>query len=92
MTDDDPLDDFDSRTVTLDGVTKVVHVAGSEALGWAASAISLGPVIELPRTVLDGQYVAGVREACSLSDTGLALVLSRLRAYLALTDRGRPRS
>jgi hypothetical protein len=32
-----------------------------------------------------------VREACSLSDGGLALVLSRLRAYLALTDRGRPR-
>jgi len=26
---DDPLDDFDPRTVTLDGVAKVVHVAGS---------------------------------------------------------------
>ncbi len=26
---DDPLDDFEPRTITLDGVTKVVHVAGS---------------------------------------------------------------
>jgi dienelactone hydrolase len=26
---DDPLDDFDAREVTLDGATKVVHVAGS---------------------------------------------------------------
>jgi dienelactone hydrolase len=26
--DDDPLDDFDHRAVTLEGVTKVVHVAG----------------------------------------------------------------
>src|SRR5271166_1239167 len=26
---DDPLDDFDPRAVTLDGVTKVVHVSGS---------------------------------------------------------------
>jgi len=29
MTDDDRLDDFDPRVVTLDGVAKVVHVAGS---------------------------------------------------------------
>jgi len=29
MTDDDPLDDFDPRVITLDGVAKVVHVAGS---------------------------------------------------------------
>ena len=27
--EDDPLDDFDPRAITLDGVTKVVHVAGS---------------------------------------------------------------
>src|SRR5271156_2727088 len=26
---DDPLDDFDARQITLDGVTKTVHVAGS---------------------------------------------------------------
>ena len=26
---DDPLEDFDPRPITLDGVTKVVHVAGS---------------------------------------------------------------
>ena len=26
---DDPLDDFDARAITLDGATKVVHVAGS---------------------------------------------------------------
>src|SRR5271156_2974925 len=26
---DDPLDDFDARQITLEGVTKVVHVAGS---------------------------------------------------------------
>src|SRR6204780_1342877 len=26
---DDPLEDFDPRTITLDGVAKVVHVAGS---------------------------------------------------------------
>src|ERR1700726_2503911 len=26
---DDPLEDFDHRAVTLDGVTKVVHVAGA---------------------------------------------------------------
>jgi dienelactone hydrolase len=29
VTDDDPLEDFDPRVVTLDGVTKVVHVAGT---------------------------------------------------------------
>jgi dienelactone hydrolase len=29
LNEDDPLDDFDHRQVTLDGVTKVVHVAGS---------------------------------------------------------------
>jgi dienelactone hydrolase len=29
MSEDDPLDDFDAREVTLDGVTKVVHVAGA---------------------------------------------------------------
>jgi dienelactone hydrolase len=29
MNEDDPLEDFDAREVTLDGVTKVVHVAGS---------------------------------------------------------------
>lgn len=28
MNEDDPLEDFDPRTVTLEGVTKVVHVAG----------------------------------------------------------------
>ena len=28
MKEDDPLDDFDPRAITLDGVTKVVHVAG----------------------------------------------------------------
>jgi dienelactone hydrolase len=27
--EDDPLDDFDPRAITLDGATKVVHVAGS---------------------------------------------------------------
>jgi dienelactone hydrolase len=27
--EDDPLEDFDPRTVTLDGVAKVVHIAGS---------------------------------------------------------------
>lgn len=29
MRGDDPLDDFEARTVTLEGVTKVVHVAGA---------------------------------------------------------------
>lgn len=29
MNEDDPLDDFDPRAITLDGVTKVVHVAGT---------------------------------------------------------------
>ncbi len=29
MDEDDPLEDFDPRVVTLDGVTKVVHVAGT---------------------------------------------------------------
>ncbi len=29
MSDDDPLEDFDPRVVILDGVTKVVHVAGA---------------------------------------------------------------
>jgi dienelactone hydrolase len=28
MDEDDPLEDFDARAVTLDGITKVVHVAG----------------------------------------------------------------
>ena len=29
MNEDDPLEDFDPRQITLDGVTKVVHVAGN---------------------------------------------------------------
>jgi len=29
MKEDDPLEDFDPRAVTLDGITKVVHVAGA---------------------------------------------------------------
>jgi len=29
MKDDDPLDDFDPRDITLDGVTKTVHVTGA---------------------------------------------------------------
>jgi dienelactone hydrolase len=29
VSEDDPLDDFDPRVVTLDGATKVVHVAGT---------------------------------------------------------------
>jgi dienelactone hydrolase len=29
VSDDDPLDDFDRRAVTLDGATKTVHVAGT---------------------------------------------------------------
>ncbi len=29
LNEDDPLEDFDSRSITLDGATKVVHVAGS---------------------------------------------------------------
>jgi dienelactone hydrolase len=29
MTEHDPLEDFDPRTITLDGIAKVVHVAGS---------------------------------------------------------------
>jgi dienelactone hydrolase len=29
MHEDDPLEDFDPRSITLDGVTKVVHVSGS---------------------------------------------------------------
>jgi hypothetical protein len=29
MDEDDPLEDFDPREITLDGVTKVVHVAGT---------------------------------------------------------------
>ena len=29
MNEDDPLEDFDPREVTFDGVTKVVHVGGS---------------------------------------------------------------
>lgn len=29
MNEDDPLEDFDPRQITLDGVTKVVHVAGA---------------------------------------------------------------
>ncbi len=30
MKEDDPLEDFDARQITLDGIAKVVHVAGSE--------------------------------------------------------------
>ena len=29
MKQDDPLEDFTRREITLDGVTKVVHVAGA---------------------------------------------------------------
>ena len=29
LDEDDPLEDFDARTITLEGITKVVHVAGS---------------------------------------------------------------
>ena len=28
--EDDPLDDFDPRSITLDGVTKVVHVTAAD--------------------------------------------------------------
>ena len=28
LTQDDPLDDFERREITLDGATKTVHVAG----------------------------------------------------------------
>ena len=29
MNEHDPLEDFDAREITLDGITKVVHVAGA---------------------------------------------------------------
>ena len=32
MTEDDPLEDFEPRQITLDGVTKKVYVAGSLSL------------------------------------------------------------
>ncbi len=68
-------------------VPGLVHVREREDLGWQGAVVSLGQVIEVPRSLLEGGYVAGVREVCSLSDGGLAAVLSRLRAYLALVDR-----
>lgn len=70
-------------------VPGLVHLAECRDLGWAPHAVALGQVLEVPRAVLEGAYVVGVRQACSLRDDGLALVLTRLRAYLGSSDRGR---
>jgi hypothetical protein len=72
-------------------VPEFVHVAGNERLGWADGVVALSQILELPRSLFEGGYVPGVEQAASLSDGTLALVLARLRAYLALVDRGRPR-
>ena len=72
-------------------VPSLLHVGECRSLNWPAHAASLGQVIEVPRTVLEGAYVGGVRQACRLRDDGLTLLLSRLRAYLAPADRGRSR-
>jgi hypothetical protein len=70
-------------------VPGLVHVRERGDLGWGAAVVSLAQIIEVPRSLFEDDYVAGVREVCSLSDGGLAAVLARLRAYLALVDRRR---
>jgi hypothetical protein len=70
-------------------VPGLVHVRERGDLGWGAAVVSLAQIIEVPRSLFEDDYVAGVREVCSLSNGGLAAVLARLRAYLALVDRRR---
>ncbi len=70
---------------------QLIHVEGNPAVKWEAGVISLTQVIEVPTATFEGDYVAGVKEACSLTDASLALVIARLRAYLSIMDRGRVR-
>jgi hypothetical protein len=72
-------------------VPGLVHVGECRTLDWPAHALALGQVLEVPRTVLEGRYVTGVHQVCTLRDAALALVLSRLRAYLTQSDRPRTR-
>lgn len=70
---------------------QLIHIAADPAIKWDAGVISLTQVIEVPTAILEGDYITGVTEACSLTDASLALVIARLRAYLSIMDRGRAR-
>ena len=58
MNEDDPLEDFDRREVTLEGATKVVHVAGSgPAVIVMAEMPGISPhVARFSRWVRDGGF------------------------------------
>lgn len=68
---------------------QLIHVPANQVLKWEAGVISLAQVIEVPSEILQGSYIRGVQENCSLTDASLALVIARLRAYVAIMDRGR---
>jgi hypothetical protein len=64
MKEDDSLDDFTRRAITLDGVTKIVHVAGS---GPAVIVMTEMPGIS-PHVARFSRWVrdAGMRPACGV--------------------------
>jgi hypothetical protein len=83
-------DDFLARArvdIEAGRVAPLVHVESNTDLGWDAGVISLSQVVEIPTSMLEGTYVPGVRQACSLTDDSLALLLARFRSFLAVMDR-----
>ncbi len=70
-------------------VASLLHLAGEANLGMHDSVIDLSQILRVPKNVFEGSYLAGVHEAASLGDPSLALMLTRLRAYLTIMDRGR---
>lgn len=70
----------------------LLHVESNPRIGWDAGVISLGRIAEIPMAMLQGTYVPGVRQTCSLTDGSLALLLARLRSFLGVMDRRAPRA
>ncbi len=65
LNEDDPLDDFEPRSITLDGVTKVVHVAG------------LGPAV-IVMTEMPGISPQVARFARWVRDAGFSVYMPSL--------------
>ena len=69
-------------------VAGYLHLAGQEAIQEVHdSVIDLGNITRIPKDILEGNYIPGVREVASLDDPSLALLIERARAYLAIVDR-----
>lgn len=64
MTDDDDLSDFEARSITLDGVTKKVFVAGA------------GPAV-IVMTEMPGISAHVARFACWVRDAGFTVYMPR---------------